>query len=287
MTDLESGQSAPYGTYAPPPVLRAALNVTRRLPQTWAGKRAALALRRSVMWTLFGKPVDIESIGARMRLYPYRNVCEGRLLFTPQFFDAEERAFLAAQIRDGFVFVDVGANVGGYSLFVAALAGPRARIIAVEPQPTIFERLVFNIRQNPFGTIKALDCAIADKNGDLTLFIHPDNQGETSVKIVGSTEQEALKVPARTLLQLFRDEGFTRVDAVKLDVEGAEDLIVEPFLRTAPRSLWPRFFLIENGSARWQLDLPAFLEQHGYRLTQTTRLNLIFELQDQAGASKS
>jgi FkbM family methyltransferase len=282
MTDLESGQTAPYGTFAPPPFLKAALNLSRRLPTSWAGKRAALALRRSILWTLGGKPVDIEAVGARMRLYPYRNVCEGRLLFMPQFFDPEEFAFLASQVKDGFVFVDVGANVGAYSLYVAAIAGKGARIVAVEPQPAIFERLVFNIRQNPFGAIKALDCAVADKNGDLTLFIHPDNQGETSVKIVGSTDEFALKVPARTLLQLFRDEGFTHVDAVKLDVEGAEDLIVEPFLRTAPRALWPRFFLIENGTGRWQLDLPQFMTEHGYRLRQTTRLNLIFEL-DQAG----
>ncbi|MDJ0931990.1 hypothetical protein [Breoghania sp.] len=70
-----------------------------------------------------------------MRLYPFANVCERRVLFTPQFFDAEERALLADHIRDDMIFVDVGANVGIYSLFVAGLVGPEARIIAVELQP--------------------------------------------------------------------------------------------------------------------------------------------------------
>ena len=85
----------------------------------------------------------------------------------------------------GFTFVDVGANIGGYSLFVAAHAGPRPRILAVEPQPDVFDRLTYNIRQNPFGTVKAVACAVADKAGEVTLFLDARNRGESSVKIVG------------------------------------------------------------------------------------------------------
>ena len=55
-------------------------------------------------------------------------------------------------------------------------AGPTARILAVEPQPEIFDRLTYNIRLNPFGTIKAVDCAVADKPGELTLFLDPAQQ---------------------------------------------------------------------------------------------------------------
>ncbi len=79
------------------------------------------------------------------------------------------------------------------------------------------------------------------------------------------------------LLELARSEGIDRIDAMKLDVEGAEDLILEPFLREAPVSLHPRLLIVENGTDQWQIDLPALLEQHGYRRIGTTRLNLIFE----------
>ena len=134
----------------------------------------------------------------------------------------------------------MGANVGWYALFVAQEAGPpRARILAVEPQPDIFDRLTYNIRQNPFGTIKAVACAVADKTGELTLFLDPRNKGESSVKIVGSSQTDAIRVPAVTLLDLLSREGFTDVDAIKLDVEGAEDLILDPFFRDAPASLYP------------------------------------------------
>ena len=83
----------------------------------------------------------------------------------------EGAPFLAHPRR--FTFVDIGANVGAYSLFVAARAGGTARILAVEPQPDIFDRLAYNISLNPFGTIKAVDCAVADKTGELTLFLDP------------------------------------------------------------------------------------------------------------------
>lgn len=144
----------------------------------------------------------MERFGARMRLHPYNNNCEKKVLFTPQFFDPEERALLASRLKPGCTFLDIGANIGAYALFVAAFAGPGARILAVEPQPDVFDRLTYNIAQNPFGTVKAVACAVADKAGELTLFVDPRNRGESSLKIVGTNEGAQIRVPAVTLLGL-------------------------------------------------------------------------------------
>ncbi|HEU4518926.1 MAG TPA: FkbM family methyltransferase [Microvirga sp.] len=267
----------PFGTHAPSGFARWAIERTRALPNRWAARRMAHLLRRLAIQSLRGAPVDTEALGARMRLYPYNNICEKKVLFTPQFFDPEELGQLKSAIRDGFTFVDVGANVGAYSLFVAAQAGLGARILAVEPQPDVFDRLAYNIRQNPFGTIKAVACAVADKTGELTLFLDPRNKGESSVKIVGSSQAPMIRVPAVTLLELLTSEGFTRLDALKLDVEGAEDLILDPFFRDAPASLHPALIIIEDGRERWQTDLGRLLAAQGYRLARRTRLNLIYE----------
>jgi FkbM family methyltransferase len=267
----------PFGAHAPAGFARWALDRTRALPDRWAARRLAFVLRRLAVRKLNGAPVDVETLGARMRLYPYNNVCEKRILFTPQFFDPEERRILERRIGEGFVFVDIGANVGAYTLFVAARAGGSARILAVEPQPEIFDRLTYNISQNPFGTVKAIACAVADKTGELTLFLDARNKGESSVKIVGSVQAGSVRVPAVTLIDLLRAEGFSRVDAIKLDVEGAEDLILDPFFRDAPTSLYPSLLIIEDGRGQWQTDLPRVLEAKGYRLTAQTRLNLIYE----------
>ena len=270
-------ETAAYGTFAPTGIARLAIRATRRVPDGWLMRRLVMALRRIARPWLRNRPVDVEALGVRMRLRPYNNICEKRMLFTPQFFDATELRLLAATFRDGYVFIDVGANVGAYALFVASRTGPSARVLAVEPQPEIFERLVYNIRLNAFATVKAVDCAVAEKPGEVTLFLDPVNAGESSLKVVASSNARPIRVQATTLLDLIETEGFTRVDAMKLDVEGAEDLILEPFLAAAPDSLLPRLVIIENGASRWQVDVEALLVGRGYLKRAATRLNLVYE----------
>lgn len=291
MSNEIRSDAPPFGAFAPSPGARRLIGITRAMPDTWLGKRTAFALRQMVIRRLGGRPVDIEALGARMRLHPYNNVCEKRVLFTPQYFDAQERAILKQRIDSRpqgapFHFIDVGANVGAYALFVAAHTGASGRIVAIEPQPAIFERLVTNVRLNPFGSVKALACAVADKTGEITLFIDTRNSGESSMRIVGPTRDASIRVPAVTLHDLVRQEGFTGLDAIKLDVEGAEDLILEPFLRDAAPALWPGLLIVENGSGRWQTDLVGTLLKAGYRQIAQTRLNYVFE-RDQATISTS
>ena len=270
--------SRPFGDFAPSGLARWVIDRTRGLPEGWAGRRLALMLRRLAMKTLKGLPLDLETFGVRMRLYPYKNVCERRILFTPQYFDTDELRILSSRIADGFTFIDIGSNVGWYALSVAREAGAvPTRILAVEPQPEIFDRLIYNIRQNPSCTIKAVDCAVADKTGELTLFLDPLNRGEASLKIVNSSQTDAIRVPAVTMLELLSREGLTRVDAIKLDVEGAEDLVLDPFFRDAPASLYPSLFVVANVPERWQIDVVKLLKSKGYRQILETKMNLAFE----------
>lgn len=277
---VEPDGPPPFGTYAPSEKLARVLARTRALPDSWAGRRLAYAWRRLGLRRVT-EPVDAEALGARFRLYPSDNVAEKRLLFTPQYFDAAERAVLAEAARRtglGFVFLDIGANVGGYALSVAAAAGPGAIVVAVEPQPDVFERLCDNIRLNPGRMVKAVGCALGDLDGDVRLFIDRANRGETGVRYLRPAQpgEEAVTVPAKTLLTLLRDEGIGRLDAVKLDVEGAEDIILEPFFRDAPSALWPRLIVIEDGRASWQSDLLGLFEANGYVRQRATKRNLIY-----------
>ncbi len=279
----EGADAAPaFGAFAARGAVARAVGWTRKLGAGWLDKRFAAVLRRMAINRLAGQPVDTVTLGARMRLYPHNNLCDKRILFTPQLFDVAERKVLEAAVGEakgragGFRFVDIGANVGAYSLFVAGIAGPSARILAIEPQPDVFQRLVANIGFNAFGTIMAVDCAVADKPGELTLFIDPRNKGESSVRLLRSSAATPVKVPARPLTALLADHGYDGIDALKIDVEGAEDVIIEPFLRDAPESLWPKLVVIEDSAHRWQVDLRALFLAHGYRELPQTRLNLMF-----------
>lgn len=272
-------RDTPFGSRAPGFWLSRLLDATRACGATWLGKRLAFALRRLAVAGL-GGPVDVHTLGVKMRLYPFNNVCEKRLLFTPQYFDARERALLAARIHADFVFIDIGANVGGYALFVAGLAGPGARILAVEPQPEIHRRLRYNIDQNGFPGVTAVACALADQDGEIEFYLSADNQGQASVKDTpGEFATRHLTVPALTLSSLLKQHGLERVDAIKIDVEGAEDMVLEPFFRDAPRTAWPDMIIIENSPTRWRVDLLGHIESVGYRRLAVTRMNIVYELQ--------
>jgi FkbM family methyltransferase len=276
MNDVSSHNAA-WGAHAPRGAVARLIGLTRSMPAGWLGKRLGFGFRRLALLLLGGRPVDAESLGARFRLSPYRNVCEKRILFAPQDFDAEERAYLASLIGPRFTFLDIGSNVGGYALALAAKAGRDARILAFEPQPEVFDRLIYNIGINPFGTVKAMALAVADRDGELTLFLDPANQGEASVKIVNRDEAGRVRVPARALFGLVQEEGLDHIDAMKLDVEGAEDIILQRFLADAPEALWPRAIVLEKGESRWSLDLLGFLEGKGYARVMETRNNHVME----------
>jgi FkbM family methyltransferase len=275
-------ESAAFGAYAPRGLLRLTLMATRQCSTSWLGKRAAFLMRGLAMRGLRGRPVDVVSLGARMRLYPSNNNAEKRLLFTPQYFDPRERAFFAERLKGDFVFLDIGASVGGYALAIAAIGGPRARILAVEPLPALFERLAYNIGQSDFANVKAVCCALADVDGEVTLFVNTHNQGESSVRIVSAEARvEQLQVRAKTLLSLAREEGYSKIDAIKLDIEGAEDLVLDPFLSTAPRALWPRLIVMEFALLRVGAQLEQRLRGLGYREILRTGENVAYELDEE------
>jgi FkbM family methyltransferase len=277
VTSSSDNDMPAFGAYRATGFVAWAIERTRASTLTWTSRRFAFLIRRMAISALRGAPVDTETLGAKMRIFPQSNICEKRVLFMPQFFDSQELALLAARITPRCRFVDIGANVGAYSLFVAARAGRDAQILAVEPQPAVFAKLATNISLNPFGTIKAVACAVADKAGELTLFLDPRNEGESSMRTLRSSAANSVKVPAVPLAQLLTSEGFEHVDAMKIDVEGAEDLILEPFLVSANMALWPRLLIVEDSTSKWNIDLKSLIERCGYTLVKQTKLNLVFE----------
>jgi len=248
-TQARENDLSHFGRYAPQGALAHLLNLTRGASPSWAGRKGAFLVRSVAARAMKGRALDVEALGARMRLYPYDSLRDQWLLFTPQYFDPAERRCLEACMPQDAVFIDIGAGFGGYSLFAAAATGAAARILAIEPNPETFERLVFNIGQNSFATVKALACAIADHDGEMLLIIDPPRG---AFRVAGGAKErlleERVKIPTKSLATLVREEKLDRIDVLRLDVGGAENLILDPFLRAVPEALWPRFLFAEFAS---------------------------------------
>jgi FkbM family methyltransferase len=274
---------APYGARPPDRFVRAILAVTCNLPNNWAGLRTSMPFRRLAINWLGGRPVDAAVWNARMRLYPAHNIAEKNALFTPQIFDALERNVLAAAVDSGiatarsFTFVDIGANVGLYSLFVAARGGSGAHVLAIEPQPGIVERLRFNVVANPGFDIVVQPVAVSDHDGEARLVVHETDEGGAHLAELGGPPRATgrVSVPCRTLAALVAGAGITAIDALKVDIEGAEHLALAPFFGAAPDCLWPKLILIEDRAADWPLDLFGLMRHHGYGEVARSRHNVI------------
>jgi FkbM family methyltransferase len=277
-----------FGARAPGRLDNTVIATTSRLPDNWLGLRLAIALRRIVTRHLADDGgLDVVRWGLRMRLHPRRNGCEKNALFTPQMYEPAERVELAAEIEKSeaadrtFVFIDVGANVGLFSLFVASCAGPKAKILAIEPEPQNLNRLRFNIAANPGIPIRVVPVALGEKQGQVALDVDDRDRGGTRTRALTSlegdqfnAESHAPLVDCRTLLDLLRQEEISHVDALKIDVEGAEDTVLGAFFRDAPEALWPNLIIIEDGRDSWRSDLFSVLSQCGYTIAIRTKLNV-------------
>ena len=132
-----------------------------------------------------------------------------------------EMAFVLHAIRAGDLFVDIGANIGAYTVLAASIPG--ARCAAFEPAPETFQRLAENIRLNDFGSrVNANQMALGSEDGDL-LF----TKGLDSVNHVATPDDNAenrTTVPVRRLDSVLENENPV---VMKIDVEGYEMRVLE------------------------------------------------------------
>jgi FkbM family methyltransferase len=175
----------------------------------------------------------------------------------------------------GGVFVDVGANVGTYAMVLARHAGPAGKVIAIEPHPITHARLAFNKAASSYTQVKLVAAAAAATDGELMIETDGDNLGASHI-VTGEVSSKAIRVPSLRLQRILEEADVTRVDALKIDIEGFEDRALIPFFKEASQTLWPRAVVIEHLSANeWVEDCIADMRARGYAETGKTRSNTL------------
>jgi len=225
------------------------------------------------------EPYDIEVFPAvRARIYPHSNVCEKRVFAAPQLYDwAERRALSEAMARSDaapFIFVDLGANVGVYTLWMLSEARRLSRplkALAIEPDPETFGRLSTNLSLSAADEAIALQCAAGAEQGRGHIVGHADNRGQHRIELGGTATGEIAVLPLHVLCE---QNGVDRIDAIKVDLEGLDHAVLNAFFMKAPAALWPGWMIVEVGK---QAEAPVIdlCRQHGYRLMERTKLNAI------------
>jgi FkbM family methyltransferase len=187
---------------------------------------------------------------------------KGIVIDKKEYFDVKR--FIPGQ---SWTVLDVGANIGEYSLICSKLVGPTGKVIAIEPSPESFALLVENIGLNNAGNITAINAAVSDADGTVRLHI-ARNPLFTSIRqlllfqegepYVGSTEVKSIKIDT-----ICRELDVSAIDLLKIDVEGAEGLVLEGATRALDSC---RKLIIETHSKELEQEIQTKLNRVGCKL---------------------
>lgn len=130
--------------------------------------------------------------------------------------------FLLRRLTAGMTFVDVGANIGVFTILAARQVGPTGRVLALEPSPRVFPYLEYNVKINGLSNVCLKQRAAYDRDvPSLPLWEAPvEHFGMGALAPQFHTAPTA--VPGRTLDHILIEEGIGHVDLLKVDVEGFE-----------------------------------------------------------------
>lgn len=277
----------PFGRLRLPPSVEFFRSTANKM-QDGAVSRRLLSVMRRLCLVGRSDPFDVEVFnGGRARLYPRSNRCEKRVFLGVNSWDALERDEIAREMRAApanrpFTFVDGGANVGMYSLFVVGEArrlNRECKIVAVEPDPQNLGRLRFNIEASDAKAVSIVPVALGEWPGSSTLVTTHTNRGEVRLAANEQEARDGVPVEVRPLAALLGEAGLSHVDVLKLDIEGFELPVLRAFFRDAPRSMWPRLIILETGRGDEPTKAMALCLDAGYGLRTRARLNAILHLQ--------
>jgi FkbM family methyltransferase len=169
----------------------------------------------------------------------------GRMLATSGVWEPHVTAAVRSLLRPGDVFVDVGANIGYFTLLGARLVGTGGRVHALEPAALPYEELVANVERNGLANVVPERVAAGATSGEGTLreVVEGGNIGASSLRSDpergwGVVRAVPLTVPLRTLADVVPVADWPRLRLVKIDVEGYETEVLtglEPIMAAGNR----------------------------------------------------
>ncbi len=243
----------------------------------WLYKHAPVL--RSEVRSIIRRSIGVREIsyrGLRWICHPKDNSVERSLWLHHATEEEYEIDGLLSRLRPGDVFCDIGANCGVYAL--PACASADAKVIAIEPNPTMQERLIENIAINALDGITVVRAAVGAASGQMSLSMGSRwDYGQAS--LLHRPGNISLAVPVFTLTEILRSSGVSRLSALKIDVEGYEDKAIGKFLVECADSELPNSMVIEHlHSGIWSHDVHGLAVSRGYSLKEKTKNNLLFVL---------
>ena len=102
----------------------------------------------------------------------------GRKIYVQREYDPVETSYLMQVLKPGMLFLDIGANIGYFTLLAASAVGPEGRVIAVEPEPKNYRVLTKNLALNGIKNALPRNVALGSSCGSAALYLNEQNWGD-------------------------------------------------------------------------------------------------------------
>ncbi len=188
-----------------------------------------LILMRLLFWRLrcllrIPATIDLPTWNARVFLPAKWEGAGATTIFAMREDYEPELMYFATCLTEGMVVVDGGANCGLYTVVAAKLVGNSGLVLSFEPGAESFSVLERNVRLNRLGNVHALRLALSDGERTTHLYHHRGPNSYSLAPRAGTGLYE--EVRTTTIDAMLARDGLDRVDVLKLDVEGAEELVL-------------------------------------------------------------
>ena len=184
-------------------------------------------------------------------------------------FEPCETKLFSEQLQAGDEVLDIGANIGYYTLLAARKVGPQGRVYAFEPDPTNFALLRQNVELNGYRNVVLVNKAVGETSEDLKLYLSDVNAGDHRT-YASEAGRPAITIPCTSIDDYFRGQDC-QVNFIKMDIQGSECRALRGMQETLQRreylrltvEFWP-YGLVRAGDS--PQELIRLLEQSGFKL---------------------
>lgn len=222
------------------------------------------------------------------------NSLVGKALFLKAF-ETQEVCFLKKILKEGDIFFDIGANGGFYTVIASKIVGTTGHIYSFEPSKEELELLQLNVSTNNIENATLVKKAVSNSKGYAQFALSKDGAMNSLLKNShpGQTIQEWQEVELTTVDDFIKELAISKVDFMKIDVEGAEKLVFEGANKTLSKFentviLFEACDLTSKGFGYSTEDFLTFLMQHNfflYHIDNTGSLVPILEYNKMLGKS--
>jgi FkbM family methyltransferase len=176
--------------------------------------------RRNLLQLDPGEEPELVDLGAFQIYVPGNDPVIGAKILDRRIYEPHMTGLLERLLESGMTFVDVGANVGYFSLLAARKVAGQGKVIAIEPSPGNCRLLWTSVRKNGFENVEIHPFAVAEKKGAVVYYGAGSNGTVGDLSGAAEAETGGQIVPSTTIDDLCAERD--RVDVIKMDIEGAE-----------------------------------------------------------------